>query len=220
MALADRDIFELLKSGKLKVHPILSKKQVRGARIDLRLDNIFYIIRRFEKPCYDVKDYLEKAETPKPLEKAETPKPLEKAETPKPYGYTCIIPYGTRFILHPGDYVLAPLFEFFELPANLLGRLDGRSSLGRLGILVHSTAGSIDPGFKGPVIIELMNGGVFPVALYPLMRVATLSLTYMTQEAKYLYKGKYGDLDEFPGAESRLHKDEDLKLILDMANFT
>lgn len=202
MALADRDIFELLKSGKLKVHPILSKKQVRGARIDLRLDNIFYIIRRFEKPCYDVKDYL------------------EKAETPKPYGYTRIIPYGTRFILHPGDYVLAPLFEFVELPNNVLGRLDGRSSLGRLGVLIHSTAGSIDPGFKGPVIVELMNGGVFPVALYPLMRVATLSLMYMTREAKYPYEGKYGAIDEFPGAESRLHKDEELQLILDMAHFT
>jgi dCTP deaminase len=215
MALADRDIFELLKSGKLKVHPILSKKQVQGARIDLRLDNIFYIIRRFEKPCYDVRDYVKKTETSK-----DGKENFEKSESPKPYGYTRIIPYGNGFILHPGDYVLAPLFEFVELPDNIFGRLDGRSSLGRLGVLVHSTAGSIDPGFKGPVIVELMNGGVFPVALYPLMRVATLSLTYMTREAKYPYKGKYGAIDKFPGAESRLHMDEELKVILDMATST
>jgi dCTP deaminase len=200
MALADRNIFECLKSGIVKIHPILSKKQIQGARIDLRLDNVFYIIRRFEKPCYDAKDYIEK--------------------TPKPYGQTRIIPYGQAFMLHPGDYVLAPLFEFVELPNNIIGRLDGRSSLGRLGVLVHSTAGSIDPGFKGPIIIELMNGGMFPVALYPLMRVATLSLTYLMNESKYPYKGKYGAIDEFPGAESKLHKDEELKLILSMGQRT
>ena len=195
--LSDREIFKCIKEKTIKVHPLLNKKQIQGARIDLRLDNIFYIIRRFEKPCYDLMDY-------------------SNNERPKTYGYIRTIPYGHEFILHPGDYVLAPLFEFVELPNNIIGRLDGRSSLGRLGVLVHSTAGSIDPGYKGSITIELMNGGMFPVALYPLMRVATLSFMYLTNKAKYPYEGKYGVINDFPGAESQLYKDWDKKYILDM----
>jgi dCTP deaminase len=196
-ALSDKDIFEVLKSRKLIIHPLLSKKQIRGARIDLRLDNVFYMIRRFEKPCYDPQDYI-------------------GTEKPKPYGDIRLIPYGGKFILHPGDYVLAPLFEFVKLPKTVLGRLDGRSSLGRLGIVVHSTAGSVDPGYAGSLIIELMNNGMFPVALYPLMRVATLVLFNLTSEAKYPYEGKYGNIDDFPETESKLYKDEELRVILKM----
>lgn len=199
--LSDRDILDCLKSKKIKIHPLLSWEQIQGARIDLRLDNIFYIIRRFEKSSYDPKDYLHN-------------------KKPKAYGNIRTISYGHEFILHPGDYVLAPLFEFVELPNNIIGRLDGRSSLGRLGVLVHSTAGSIDPGYKGSIIIELMNGGMFPVTLYPLLRVATLTLMYLTSESKYPYKGKYGEIDDFPGAESKLYKDKELKKILKIGTYT
>lgn len=200
-ALSDKHIFGLLKSRKLIIHPLLSRKQISGGRIDLRLDNVFYIIRRFEKPVYDPTDYI-------------------GPETPKPYGETYVIPYGDRFFLHPGMYVLAPLFEFVEIPKNILGRLDGRSSLGRLGVLVHSTAGSVDPGYRGSLVIELMNGGMFPIALYPLMRVATLALIQLSSDAKYPYEGKYGGIDDFPGAESRLHKDKELPTILEMKRAT
>lgn len=198
MAVCDRDIFKLLKSRKLIIHPLLSRKQIQGGRVDLRLDNIFYIIRRFRRPCYD---------------------PVEFAVStgkPEPYGKVLKIQFGKPYYLHPGDYVLAPLFEFVHIPDNLIGRLDGRSSLGRLGIVVHSTAGSVDPGYHGPLTIELMNNGMFPVALYPLMRVATLILLRMTDKAKYPYEGKYGALIEFPGAESKLYKDRDIKIILKM----
>lgn len=198
-ALCDKDIFKLLKSRELVIHPILAKGQIRGARIDLRLDNVFYIIRRFKKPCYD------------PI--AIAMEYIAKGNTPEPYGEILEIPFGQHYYLHPGDYVLAPLFEFVRIPKNIIGRLDGRSSLGRLGVIVHSTAGSVDPGFEGPLIIELMNNGMFPVALYPLMRVATLILFKMTDEAKYPYVGKYGKLQDFPGAESKLYEDEDMKII-------
>lgn len=116
--------------------------------------------------------------------------------------------------------MLAPLFEFVELDKNIIGRLDGRSSLGRLGILVHSTAGSVDPGYRGPLIVELMNGGMFPVALYPLMRVATMCLFYLTSDAKYPYEGKYGKIDDFPGAESKLYNDEELEIVFEMKRRT
>lgn len=201
-ALADKDVLKLLNSGDLIIHPLLDIKQIRGARIDLRLDNMFYLIRRSERPHYDPMSYA------------------LRDEEPETYCEKRIIPYGSSFVLHPGDYALAPLFEFIKLPKNIIGRLDGRSSLGRLGILVHSTAGSIDPGYKGPITIELINCGMLPVALYPLMRIATLILMSLTQEPQFPYdRGKYGKLQEFFSIESKLHRDEDLKIIHRMKRY-
>lgn len=128
---------------------------------------------------------------------------------PERYVEERIIPYCGRFVLHPNDYALAPLFEFVRIPKNLVGRLDGRSSLGRLGVVVHSTAGAVDPDYSGPLIMELMNHGMLPVVLYPLMRIATLTLLDLSGEAR-TYKGKYKGLRKFFGVESRLHEDEDL----------
>lgn len=190
--LADDRIFELLKSGKLIVHPILDERQIWGGRIDLRLDNVLYFIKRFEKEFYDPMLYIGKE--------------------PERYVEERIIPYGGRFVLHPNDYALAPLFEFVRVPKNLVGRLDGRSSLGRLGVVVHSTAGAVDPDYSGPLIMELMNHGMLPVVLYPLMRIATLTLLDLSGKAR-TYEGKYKGLREFFGVESRLHEDKDLEAI-------
>ena len=190
--LADDRIFELLKSGELIVHPILDERQIWGGRIDLRLDNVLYFIKRFEKEFYDPMLYIGKE--------------------PERYVEERIISYNGRFVLHPNDYALAPLFEFVRIPKNLVGRLDGRSSLGRLGVVVHSTAGAVDPDYPGPLIMELMNHGMLPVVLYPLMRIATLTLLVLSGKAR-TYKGKYGGLREFFGVESRLHEDKDLEAI-------
>ena len=193
VVLADDQIFRFLKSGELIVHPILNaNQQIRGGRIDLRLDNVLYFIKRFEKEFYDPMAYIEKK--------------------PERYVEERIIPYEGRFVLHPNDYALAPLFEFVRIPENLVGRLDGRSSLGRLGVVVHSTAGAVDPDYSGPLIMELMNHGMLPVVLYPLMRIATLTLLDLRGKARK-YNGKYKGLKEFFGVESRLHEDEDLKAI-------
>jgi dCTP deaminase len=134
-----------------------------------------------------------------------------EGQEPEKYAEKRVVAYGKPFILHPNDYALAPLFEFVKLPKNVMGRLDGRSSLGRLGIVIHSTAGSVDPGYKGHLTMELMNNGMLPVALYPLMRVATLILTTMTSEAMRPYEGKYGKLEDFVSVESKLHRDPELK---------
>jgi dCTP deaminase len=191
--LADDRIFELLRSGELIVHPILDEeKQISGGRIDLRLDNVLYFIKRFEKEFYDPMIYIEKE--------------------PERYVEERVIPYNERFVLHPNDYALAPLFEFVKIPENLVGRLDGRSSLGRLGVVVHSTAGAVDPDYSGPLIMELMNHGMLPVVLYPLMRIATLTLLDLRGKARK-YEGKYKGLREFFGVESRLHEDKDLEAI-------
>lgn len=190
--LADNRIFELLRSGELIVQPILDEEQIRGGKIDLRLDNVLYFIKRFEKEFYDPMIYIERE--------------------PERYVEERIIPYNERFVLHPNDYALAPLFEFVRIPENLVGRLDGRSSLGRLGVVVHSTAGAVDPGYSGPLIMELMNHGMLPVVLYPLMRIATLTLLDLRGKARK-YEGKYLGLRKFFGVESRLHKDKDLRAI-------
>lgn len=193
--LSDKKILQKMLSGELIVHPILDNRQINGAKVDLRLDNVFYLVGRFKRPYYD------------PMELVGNEKARER------YVEKRIVRYGRSFVLHPNDYALAPLFEFVKFPKNILGRLDGRSSLGRLGIVVHSTAGSVDPGFSGHLVIELMNNGMLPVALYPLMRVATLVFITLSTEAQRTYEGKYGAIEEYEDVESKFHRDKDLATI-------
>jgi len=199
--LSDKSILQKMLSGELIVHPILDNRQINGGKVDLRLDNVFFLVGRFKKPYYD-------------------PMQLTDNETiGERYVEKRIVPYGGSFVLHPNDYALAPLFEFVKLPKNILGRLDGRSSLGRLGIVVHSTAGSVDPGFSGHLVMELMNNGMLPVALYPLMRVATLIFITLTTEAERTYEGKYGSIEEYENVESKFHQDKDLPTIRRMKTY-
>jgi len=99
---------------------------------------------------------------------------------------------GEPFILQPGDFVLATTIESFELPDNLLARLEGRSSLGRLGIVVHSTASIFEPGWRGKVVMEMGNMGRIPVALYPGMRVCALTFEKLTTSVEVPYSRKKG----------------------------
>lgn len=199
--LSDKSILQRILSGELIVHPILDNKQISGGKVDLRLDNVFFLVGRFKRPYYD------------PMEL------LGDERTREKYVEKRVVPYGSKFVLHPNDYALAPLFEFVKLPKNVLGRLDGRSSLGRLGIVVHSTAGSVDPGFSGHLVIELMNNGMLPVALYPLMRVATLIFVSLSTDAERPYEGKYGSIEEYEDVESKFHRDEDLVTIRKMETY-
>jgi dCTP deaminase len=94
------------------------------------------------------------------------------------------------FILQPGDFAIAPIFERVRLPNNIVGRLDGRSSLGRLGLIIHATAGGIDPGYTGLITCELSNLGKVPVALHPLQRIAALTLETLEEDAVVGYRYK------------------------------
>lgn len=203
--LSDKSILRKILSGELIIHPILDNRQISGGKVDLRLNNVFFLVGRFKKPYYDPVELLSSEET--------SEKYLEKR----------VVQFGKSFVLHPNDYALAPLFEFVKLPNNLLGRLDGRSSLGRLGIVVHSTAGSVDPGFSGHLVIELMNNGMLPVALYPLMRVATLIFISLSTEAERTYDvgpgSKYGFIQSLQDVESKLHRDRDLETIKRMETY-
>lgn len=168
--LTDTDILKELMDKHLIIHPILSLGQINGTKVDLRLGNSIYVIKRLEQPVYDPRD-----------------KKIGETEI----GDEVSIPIGpTGFILHPGDFALAPLFERLSMPTDLVGRLDGRSSLGRLGVIVHATAGTIDPGFSGRIICELSNLGSVPVPLIPLMRIASVSFEKLVGQVARPYSKK------------------------------
>ena len=178
--LSDEQIFRKLMDKEITIHPILDAKQIQGAKIDLRLDNIVYLIKHFEQPYYDPR----------------------LCEQQVDYGENRYIPFckaadNKGFILQPGDFAIAPLFERVRLPKNIIGRLDGRSSLGRLGLIVHATAGGIDPGYAGVITCELSNLGKVPVALHPLQRIASLMLETLEQDVISAYRErkdrKYAD---------------------------
>lgn len=175
MTLSDRDIKKYLKSGKIKIvpHPDLAK-QLGSCSIDLHLGDTFRIFEHSRFPYIDPYDKNSSLDTTREIEVEE----------------------GKPFVIHPQDFVLATTVESFELPDDLLARLEGRSSFGRLGIVVHSTASIFEPGWRGKVVMEIGNMGRLPVALYPGMRVCALTFEklstpvdvpyYKKKSAKYL----------------------------------
>ena len=162
--LSDKEIKKLIKSKELVIHPILAENQIQGSKVDLRLSNTIYLIKYFERAYYD-----------------------PRTDVDIEYGDEKTISFDKPFILQPGDFAIAPLFERIRLPDNIAGRLDGRSSFGRLGVIVHATAAGIDPGFRGKLTCELSNLGKVPVALYPLTRIASLTLEKLDSKAKEPY---------------------------------
>lgn len=178
--LSDQEIFEKLIKKEITIHPILDVRQIQGAKIDLRLGNVVYLIKHFAQPGYD----------PRNLDGE-----VDYGEDR--YLTFCKAKEKKGFFLQPGDFAIAPLFERVRLPAYIVGRLDGRSSLGRLGLVIHATAGGIDPGYAGLITCELSNLGKVPVALYPLQRIASLTLETLSVDSISAYRkrpdGKYGD---------------------------
>ena len=153
MILSDVDLLERLKDGSLVVNPIEDlDTQVQPASIDMRLGNNFITFNRANITCIHPNNEEE-------IEKYTEEKTISDDE---------------EFILHPGDFILAETKEWVEIPNDLVASVEGRSSLGRLAVVVHATAGWIDSGFRGHITLELSNLGVAPVALTPGMRVAQL----------------------------------------------
>ncbi len=169
MVLSDRDIKKALASGRITISPKPDLKiQLGSCSIDLRLG------KRFRVFNYSKLAYID-------------PKNSKLASNMMT---EIVVSDGESFILQPGDFVLATTIESFTLPDNLLARLEGRSSLGRLGIVVHSTASVFEPGWKGVVVMELGNLGRMPVALYPGMRVCALTFEELSSKADIPYNKK------------------------------
>jgi dCTP deaminase len=162
MLLSDRDIRAELASGRVKVEPF-EEKMVQPSSVDVRLDRFF---RVFENHKYESIDPS-----------------IEQSEL------TREIAVGSDdfFILHPGEFVLASTYEVITLPDDIAGRLEGKSSLGRLGLLTHSTAGFIDPGFSGHITLELSNVANLPVKLFPGMKIGQLCLIKLSSPAEHPY---------------------------------
>ena len=169
MILSDRDIKKTLASGKISITPKPKLSVVLGScSVDLRLGNRFRVFDHSKFPFIDPKN-------PRPATD------MMKEIT---------VVGDQPFILQPGDFVLATTIESFTLPDDLLARLEGRSSLGRLGIVVHSTASIFEPGWQGVVVMELGNLGRMPVALYPGMRVCALTFEELSSPADVPYNKK------------------------------
>jgi dCTP deaminase len=166
--LSDRDIRSEIQSGRVAVEPF-DEAMIQPSSVDVRLDKFF---RVFENHKYSVIDPS-----------------IEQAELTR----EVIAEDDEAFILHPGEFVLASTYEIITLPDDIAGRLEGKSSLGRLGLLTHSTAGFIDPGFSGHITLELSNVANLPVKLFPGMKIGQLCLIKLSSPAEHPYGSeKYG----------------------------
>lgn len=169
MILSDRDIKKAIQEGKIKIIPKIDyQTQLGSCSVDLRLGNVFRVFNHSKCAYID---------------------PREKI---KNFTKKVVVKKNEPFIMQPGEFVLASTLESLELSDDLLARLEGRSSLGRLGIAIHSTAAVFDPGWKGKVVIELGNFGKMPVALYPGMRICSLTFERLTSPAEVPYDKKKG----------------------------
>lgn len=162
MLLSDRSLRLSLAEQRLQVEPF-DPDMVQPSSIDVRLDRWF---RVFTNHRYTHIDPAQQQDELTSL--------VEKDD-------------DEAFVLHPGEFVLASTFEAFTLPDDLAGRLEGKSSLGRLGLLVHSTAGFIDPGFSGHITLELSNVANLPIMLWPGMKIGQLCLFQLTSAAEHPY---------------------------------
>ena len=170
VVLSDRDIKKYLNEKKLVIVG-LDLECIDPCSVDLKLSNKFRVFRNTEATHIDTRQGVNE----------ELMEYIEKEE-------------GKPFIVHPGELVLASTMEYVKLPNDLVGTLDGRSSLGRLGIVVHSTANSFDPGFEGNPTLEISNISRIPVAIWPGMRICRLSFTKLSSPVERNYgdkKGKY-----------------------------
>ena len=171
MILSDVDIRRRLEAGDLVVDPLDDPElQIQPASVDLRLGREFLEFQRTNIPCIH---------------------PNSEQEVDEYVSETVVEP-GEEFILHPGDFVLGTTKERVSIPDDLLAHVEGRSSLGRLAIVVHATAGLCDPGYEGQITLELSNLGTAPVALSPGMRVSQLTFTELKNPAERPYGAERG----------------------------
>lgn len=162
MLLSDRDIAKLCASGDIEIDPY-DPQMIQPASIDVRLDRYF---RLFDNHKYSV---------------------IDPALPQDDLTHLVDVGQSAPFVLHPGEFVLGSTLERVRLAENLAARLEGKSSLGRLGLLTHSTAGFIDPGFNGHVTLELSNTATMPILLYPGMKIGQLCFFQLSSSAEKPY---------------------------------
>jgi dCTP deaminase len=160
--LSDRDIVQAVAAGAIGLDP-WDEALVQPASVDVRLSGVFRVFDHHRYPCIDPA-----------VDQPELTRPVEVAD-------------GEAFVLHPGDFVLGSTLETVTLGAAIAGRVEGKSSLGRLGLLTHATAGFIDPGFHGNITLELSSVATLPIRLYPGMRIGQLCFFAMSSPVAHPY---------------------------------
>ncbi|MFC0117264.1 dCTP deaminase [Pseudoalteromonas xiamenensis] len=171
MRLSDTHIKEAIATDRIIITPRPSDDMVSGITVDLRLGNKFRVFQDHAAPYVDLSG--KKEEINAAMENIMSDE-IEIAE-------------GQAFFLHPGELALAMTYESVTLPDDLVGWLDGRSSLARLGLMVHVTAHRIDPGWSGNIVLEFYNSGKLPLALRPKMKIGALSFETMSSSAENPY---------------------------------
>jgi dCTP deaminase len=166
VVLSDRSIREQLAAGRLVIDP-WDEEMLQPSSVDVRVDADFRVFHNNRRAHIDVKE------------------PNDDLTE------VVSITDGEAFILHPGEFVLGSTLERVALPDDLVARLEGKSSLGRLGLLIHSTAGYVDPGFDGMITLELSNVARLPISIYPGMPIGQISFQQLTTPVDRPYRGKY-----------------------------
>ncbi|MDR1819873.1 MAG: dCTP deaminase [Methanobrevibacter sp.] len=191
--LSDKDIKNYLSSKKIIIEPLKNfEKQIQPSSVDLRIGNEFKSFKIVREPFIDPKDSTDLSS----------------------YMESINIPDGDCFIIHPNEFALATTLENVKIPDDLVARVEGRSSMGRLGVTMHVTAGYIDPGFEGRITLEISNIGKMPVALYPGQRVCQIVFETMTSPSQKPYghperNSKY--MGQVSPESSRIKFDYELK---------
>ncbi len=181
MKLSDKDIVQHLKDGKISIQPTPDENKIQGISVDLRLDNKFRVFNDHTAPFIDLSG-----------PNSEMQKIMDLV-----MGDEITIAKGKSFFLHPGELALATTLESVTVPDNLVAWLDGRSSLARLGLMVHVTAHRIDPGWHGQIVLEIFNSGKLPLALKPGMDICAINFETLSSPAAKPYNkrknAKYKD---------------------------
>lgn len=168
MLLSDRDIRSQIEAGRIGLEP-LDMNLLQPSSMDVRLDRFFRLFDNHKYPFID------------PREQQDDLTRFVEVKSDE------------AFILHPGEFVLGSTYEFVKLPEDIAARLEGKSSLGRLGLLTHSTAGFVDPGFQGHVTLELSNTATLPIKLWPGMKIGQLCFFQLSSASENPYgSAKYG----------------------------
>ena len=187
MVLSDRTIRQEIDAGRIVVSP-LGAGCIQPASVDVHLDDSILVFRNSRRPYIDIRQAQDGDGLTEMVE----------------------IDSESPFMLHPGEFVLGSTVENIELPEDLVARLEGKSSLGRIGLLIHSTAGYVDPGWKGHLTLELSNVSNLPVTLYAGMKIGQISFLRLTTPAENLY-GSEALGSKYQGqtvpTPSRIHRD-------------
>lgn len=193
MRLSDQDIEQQIEQGRIVIEPQADASAIAGISVDLKLSNSFRVFSNNNVTHLDLSG-----------DREQLAQDMERIMSKE-----IVVDEGDAFFIHPGELVLGATLETITIPDDLVGWLDGRSSLARLGLMVHVTAGRIDPGWQGQIVLEFFNNGKLPLALRPEMIICALSFEQLTSPAKRPYNkrvdAKYRD--QKGAAFSRIAKD-------------